>query len=274
MRLIQLSDTHVSARHRMFDANTDATAAWLRENAPELIVHTGDMAMDGAGDASDLDAAAAWHARLGAQLRAVPGNHDVGDTAAIKPGQVVNDERLAAWRTRLGPDWWAEDRGGWRLIGLNAMLLGTGHAEEERQFAWLADAVATAAPIAVFLHKPLFIDHAEEGPRGYWTVLPAPRRRLLALFASARVRLIASGHLHIHRDVVIGGIRHVWGPSAAFVCGDSQEPGLGGARRLGLVEHVFDADDVASRFIRPEDLTDHTIEPHLEALYPRTQVPA
>ena len=24
--------------------------AWLRENAPELIVHTGDMAMDGAGD--------------------------------------------------------------------------------------------------------------------------------------------------------------------------------------------------------------------------------
>lgn len=274
MRLIQLSDTHISARHRMFAPNTAAIAAWLRQNAAELIVHTGDMAMDGAGDGDDLDAAAAWHARLGGRLRAVPGNHDVGDTEAIKPTQVVNDARLAAWRSRLGPDWWMDDRGGWRLIGLNAMLLGTGHPEEQRQFAWLADAVATPAPIAVFLHKPLFIDHAEEGPRGYWTVLPAPRRRLLDLFATARVRLIASGHLHIHRDAMIGGVRHVWGPSAAFVCGDSQEQELGGSRRLGLVEHVFGENDVTSRFIRPDDLTDHAIEPHLETLYPRPTVAA
>jgi len=274
MRLIQLSDTHVSAQHRMFEPNIEATAAWLRENAPELIVHTGDMAMDGAGDVADMEAAAAWHARLGAQIRAVPGNHDVGDTAAIKPTQVVNDERLATWRSRIGPDYWAEDRGGWRLIGLDAMLLGTGHAEEERQFAWLAEALATPAPVAVFLHKPLFVDHADEGPRGYWTVTPAPRRHLLDLFATARVRLIASGHLHIFRDVVIDGIRHVWGPSAAFVCGDSQEPELGGSRQLGLVEHVFGADEVTSRFIRPEDLTDHTIEPHSETLYPRPKVTA
>ncbi len=274
MRLIQLSDTHVSARHRMFEANIEATATWLRENAPELIIHTGDMAMDGAGDASDLDAAAAWHARLGAQLRAVPGNHDVGDTLAIKPEQVVNDARLEAWRSRLGPDYWVEDRGGWRLIGLNAMLLGTGHAEEARQFAWLAEVIATPAPIAVFLHKPLFIDHEDEGPRGYWTVTPGPRRQLLNLFSTARVRLIASGHLHIHRDVMFGDTRHVWGPSASFVCGESQEPELGGSRRLGLVEHVFSADSVTSRFIRPEDLTDHTIEPHQQTLYPRAKVTA
>ena len=31
MRLIQLSDTHVSAQHRMFEPNIEATAAWLRE---------------------------------------------------------------------------------------------------------------------------------------------------------------------------------------------------------------------------------------------------
>jgi 3',5'-cyclic AMP phosphodiesterase CpdA len=274
MRLIQLSDTHVSARHRMFEPNIEATAAWLRANAPELIVHTGDMAMDGAGDAADLDAAAAWHARLGAPVRAVPGNHDVGDVAAIKPEQVVNDERLAAWRNRMGPDFWAEDRGGWRLVGLDAMLLGTGHAAEERQFAWLAEVLATHAPVAVFLHKPLFIDHPDEGPRGYWTVTPGPRRRLLDLLAGARVRLIASGHLHIHRDVVIDGVRHVWGPSSAFVCGESQEPELGGSRMLGVVEHIFEGAEVTSRFIRPGDLADHLIEPHLDTLYPRPKVSA
>ena len=269
MRLIQLSDTHVSARHGMFGANVAATEAWLRQNTPDLIVQTGDLAMDGAGDPADLDAAAIWHAGLGVPVRAVPGNHDVGDTAAIKPTQTVNDARLAAWRGRFGQDWWTEDRRGWRLIGLDAMLLGTGHAEEERQFAWLAATLDTDAPVAVFLHKPLFIDHADEGPRGYWTVTPAPRRRLLDLFARARVRLIASGHLHIHRDAVFDGIRHVWGPSAAFVCGESQEPQLGGSRRLGLVEHVFSADSVESRFIRPDGLVDHTIEPHLDVLYPR-----
>ena len=102
---------------------------------------------------------------------------------------------------------------------------------------------------------------------------PHPRRRLLDLFGKARVRLIASGHLHIFRDVTIDGIRHVWGPSAAFVCGESQEPELGGSRRLGLVEHVFGADSVESRFIRPDGLTDPTIEPHLDVLYPRPTAP-
>ena len=267
MRIIQVSDTHVSAAHPFFDANTAAVRAWLAAQSPDLIVHTGDVAMDGAADVADLALAARWVQGFAAPVLSVPGNHDVGDTAAIKPTQAVDDARLAAWRAQFGADRWLVDQGGWRLIGLNAMLFATGHAEEERQFEWLAQALRTTAPVALFQHKPLFIDRPDEGPRGYWTVLPAPRRRVLDLLAGANVRLIGSGHLHIHRQLSHEGIAHVWAPSAAFVCGESQED-LGGSRRLGAMIHDFTADGVTSRFIRPDGLEDLTIEPVQHIIYP------
>jgi len=268
MRIIQISDTHLSATHAHFAANTTAFRAWLAAQQADLIVHTGDLAMDGAADPADLAMAAAWNTGLGIPVVSVPGNHDVGDAATIRPDQAVDDDRLAAWRAHLGADRWSVDRDGWRLIGLNAMLLGTGHAEEEAQFDWLAQALVGAGPIALFLHKPLFIDAPDEGPRGYWTVTPEPRRRLLGLLAGSRVRLIGSGHLHIHRHLHVDGIDHVWGPAASFVCGDSQED-LGGARRLGAVVHTFGADRVESHFVRPVGLEDLTIEPVQRIIYPR-----
>jgi alkaline phosphatase D len=268
MRILQISDTHLSATHGHFAENARATGAWLAAQPADLIVHTGDLSMNGAIQADELAHAAAWNATLLVEMRSVPGNHDVGDHRTINPNQAVDDTRLALWRAYIGPDRWAEDRGGWRLIGLNAMLLGTGHVEEEAQFDWLAEALRTDAPIALFLHKPLFIDNPEEGPRGYWTVAPAPRARLMALINAAPVRLVASGHLHIHRQIIHDGIDHVWGPAASFVCGDSQED-LGGARRLGVIEHIFGADRVVSRFIRPEGLADLPIEPVSHLVYPR-----
>ena len=179
----------------------------------------------------------------------------------------MNDERLDQWRKMIGPDYWAMDRDGWRLIGLNAMLFDTGHHAEEQQFVWLETAIHTTSPVAVFLHKPLFVDHRDEGPRGYWTVKPEPRKRLLDLLDRADVKLIGSGHLHIHREVTIDGTSHVWSPAASFVCGDSQED-LGGHRHLGVIEHHFTADTVTSRFIRPEGLEDLTIEPVQDRIYP------
>ena len=268
MRIIQISDTHHSATHGHFAANTAAVAAWLAGQEADLIVHTGDAAMDGAGDPADLALAAQWNGGFGVELLVVPGNHDVGDTAAIKPSQLVDDARLDAWKAHCGADRWSVDRDGWRLVGLNAMLCGTGHAEEARQLDWLAGALETTQPVALFLHKPLFIDDPAEDPRGYWTVTPEPRRRLLALLARAPVRLVASGHLHIHRQFHHAGIDYVWGPAASFVCAESQEE-LGGARRLGAVIHEFGPDRVSSRFIRPEGLDDLTIEPVQHTIYPR-----
>jgi len=267
MRIIQISDTHLSAEHDFFHANNHAITQWLADQQADLIIHTGDLAMDGAGTMDDLHRAVDWMGQFASELVVVPGNHDVGDRISIKASQPVTNERLDQWRSMIGPDYWSLDRGGWRLIGLNAMLFDTGHEAEEEQFAWLENAVDTSSPVAVFLHKPLFVDHRDEGPRGYWTVTPEPRKRLLALLDQADVKLIGSGHLHIHREVEIDGTSHVWGPAASFVCGDSQEV-LGGHRHLGVIEHHFTADTVTSRFIRPEGLEDLTIEPVQDRIYP------
>jgi 3',5'-cyclic AMP phosphodiesterase CpdA len=268
VRLIQISDTHVSANHRFFAENLEATTRWLRSEKARLFVHTGDLGMDAVGQEVDLHASRDWLAGLGAPTLCVPGNHDVGDRSEINPRQPVSDDRLRLWRDAIGPDRWVIDRDGWRLMGLNAMLLGTGHAEEEVQYAWIDDALDTDLPVAIFLHKPLFIDTPDEAPRGYWSVAPQPRQRLLASMQRARVKLVASGHLHMHRQRTLDGISYVWCPASSFVCGESQEE-LGGERRLGAVVHDFGADTVTSSFVRPEGLNDLKIEPVQHILYPR-----
>ena len=267
MRVIQISDTHLSEKHQFFRGNNDAITQWLIDQQADLIIHTGDLTMDAAGTMEDIQLALDWLGQFAPEVVVVPGNHDVGDRLDIKPAQPVNNERLAQWRETIGPDYWSLDRGGWRFIGLNAMLFDTCHVSEEEQFEWLQRAIATHDPIAVFLHKPLFIEHRDEGPRGYWTVTPEPRKRLLALLDQANVKLIGSGHLHIHREIEVDGINHVWGPAASFVCGDSQED-LGGNRLLGVIEHSFGDKCVQSRFIRPEGLEDLTIEPVQHHIYP------
>jgi len=268
MRIIQVSDTHLSASHLHFSQNNLAVTQWLEAQQADLIVHTGDLGMDCAGGLDDLHFAADWISGFAAEMVCVPGNHDVGDRVEIKPSQPLNDARLAQWRDLIGPDYWSLDRGGWRIIGLDAMLFDTGHPEEQHQFEWLEATISTQLPVAVFLHKPMFIDHREEGPRGYWTVPPEPRRRLLNLLDRANVKLVASGHLHIHRERAFGPTTHVWGPAASFVCGESQED-LGGVRQLGVMEHLFDGDNVTSRFIRPAGLEDLQIDPVQHIIYPR-----
>lgn len=270
MRIIQISDTHISRRHPLFADNVAVVRAWLERTPCDLVVNTGDLSMDGASEAEDLADAAAWHEGLGVPFLAVPGNHDVGDVAELRSDQMLDDARLARFRELVGADAWVREIAGWRLVGLDAMLLGTGHPEEERQFEWLAETLSGQAPTALFLHKPLFVDDPGEGPRGYWTVRPEPRRRLLDLLRGVDLRLVASGHLHVARLRVFDGVPHVWAPSAAFVCGPIQGDDIPGERRIGAVIHDFDETTIASRivFLDGEGAENRVIDPHIAAIYP------
>lgn len=271
-RLIQASDVHVSVRHAHFADNVGNVGRGIAAAGADLVVVTGDLCMDGAGDPADLDAARTWVAGLATPALCVPGNHDVGDTPTIRPDQTIDDTRLAAWHARLGADRWVRDVEDWRLVGLDAMLFDSGHAEEEAQYAFLAEAARTDRRLALFLHKPLFVDRPDEPARGYWTVLPGPRARLLAAIAGADLGLVASGHLHIAADRRIDGVAHVWAPSAAFVCGAIQED-LGGERFIGYAEHVFDGREVATRFVRPAGVVDRELDPFHDEIYPPASKP-
>lgn len=267
MRIIQISDTHLSATHDHFAANTKLIASALAEYRPDLFIHTGDVSMDGAGQPHELELAKAWNDNLTAEVLALPGNHDVGDLPSLRPDQPVTESRLKAWNAVFDTDRWFRDINGWRLIGINAMLFATGLPQEDEQLDWLTSAVDVTKPIALFSHKPLCIGDLSEGPRGYWTIAPEPRARLRKALEGKPVRMVASGHLHIQRHATIDGVDHVWAPAASFVVGASQE-NLGGERRLGFVEHVFGKESVTSRFIRPDGLRELELDAVRSEIYP------
>jgi 3',5'-cyclic AMP phosphodiesterase CpdA len=144
LRVVQISDTHLSGRKPLFQANFDTLCAWLHADPPDLIVCSGDLSLDGADSEEDLRFAAEQLARLPARCLAIPGNHDVGDFAELATSQVISAERLARWHAVMGADHFVHEVPGWRLIGLNTQSLGSGLAEEAAQAEALQEAERVA----------------------------------------------------------------------------------------------------------------------------------
>jgi 3',5'-cyclic AMP phosphodiesterase CpdA len=270
MRIIQISDTHLSPGKPHFADNWPPLAALIAAERPDLVIHTGDVTVDGADVEDDLRHAAELMRGLGVRFRAVPGNHDVGDTD--NQGQPVTDERLARWRAYFGPDRWIEDVEGFRMIGLDAMLLGSGHPEEAAQAAWLEVAMekADGRCIAWFLHRPLFLDSADEGDTGYWSVKPRPRAHPLELVKRYSVRLVASGHLHRAHDFWHEETRYIWAPASAFLVGPAVtgQP-MPGENRLGAVRYQLNGTALEAEIIDVPGLVSHRIDDVIDEVYPR-----
>jgi len=262
MRIVQISDTHLSQNKPRFFDNWPPLAAWIVDQHPDLVIHTGDMTFDGAGLEADLSFSAHLMDEPGIRWRVVAGNHDVGDARdARKP---VNTERLGAWQRHFGPDRWVEDvaEGAhrWRLVGLNAMLIGSGEPEEDEQTSWLEQVMAEAGErrIAWFLHRPLFLEYPSEGDTGYWSIKPQPRGPLLALVRRHRVALVASGHLHKARDFAFEGTRYIWSPASSFLVG-AMQPEMPGEKRLGAVVYELDNATLTARIAVVPSLTQHWV---------------
>lgn len=270
-RIVQISDTHLSLRKRHFAANWDPVCDWVRAQDADLVVHTGDLTVDGADSEDDMKDGARLMRMLDKPFRAVPGNHDVGE--AGNPHQPVDAVRVDRWRRHFGDDRWSEDVGDWRLIGFNSMLCGAGGRDEARQLEWLEAAMAGAAgrSLAWFTHRPLFIDSPDEGDTGYWSVKPAPRARLLDLVSRHRVALVATGHLHKWRDARVGGCRYVWCASSGFLVGPDNQPDMPGDKRLGATVYDLDGRDAAVTHHDIAGLSTFWIDDVLHEVYPPRQ---
>lgn len=250
--IVQVSDIHLSRSHAWFIDNWRVFLDEMDELRPDLVILTGDVSFNGPDAPDDLAFAAREITRLPAEVLVLPGNHDIGEPAAcLRLDQPVDEARLARWRALLGPDWWCRDVAGWRLVGLDSELWGSGLAAEDEQWGFLEAALADAgSPVALFLHRPLFLAAPDE-PTTPSNVPLAPRLRLLGLLERGDVRLVASGHLHEYRSTRHEGAAIVWAPGTSFVNPGKSRPGRRGIRRSGYLIHDLSGRRPRHRFVQP-----------------------
>src|SRR4051794_1355383 len=186
-RLVQISDTHLAHRLPRLTDNFHRVCNYVDAKRPDLVVNSGDLGWDGPTSPDDLEFARTLHAELPVPCRYLPGNHDVGDNptnVGPPPSQPVTEQDLRNFVTMYGGDRWYFEAAGGCFIGLNAMVMNTGLPAEAEQFEWLAAQLdgAKGEPVALFLHKPLFLDSPDDPELAAtslrYIALP-PRSRLL-----------------------------------------------------------------------------------------------
>jgi 3',5'-cyclic AMP phosphodiesterase CpdA len=256
-RLTQISDTHLARRYQKLTDNFDRVREYIDAKRPDLVVNSGDLAFDAPTNLDDLEFAKTLHDALAVPCRYLPGNHDVGDNPTKigpAPSQPVTEQSLQAYLSIVGEDRWRFDAAGWCFIGLNSLVMNTGLASEAEQFDWLASQLSRAngKPVALFLHKPLYLNSPDDPELVATSIryVPMPARsRLVEMFRAVDLRLVASGHLHQRRDFTPGHVRHIWAPSAGFSIPDAKQEVIG-IKEVGLVEYRFQPDGFEVRHVR------------------------
>jgi 3',5'-cyclic AMP phosphodiesterase CpdA len=256
-RLTQISDTHLGARFPKLTENFHRASEHISATRPDLVINSGDVAWDGPTSRDDLDFAKGLHAALPADCRYLPGNHDIGDNPTAvgpTPTQPATEKDRNAFIAVFGEDRWRFEAAGWRFIGLNSLIMNTGLASEAEQFDWLASQLsgANGKPIALFLHKPLFLQTPGDPELAASAIryVPQPvRGQLVEMLGAVDLRLVASGHVHQRRDFTFGHTRHVWAPSAGFIIPDKMQEVIG-TKEVGLVEYRFAPDSFEVRHVR------------------------
>jgi len=245
-RLTQISDTHLARRLPTLTENFHRVSEYIDARRPDLVVNSGDLAFDGPTSRDDLEFAHELHAALPVACRYLPGNHDVGDNpteVGPAPTQPATEQERQTFLSIFGEDRWHFDAAGWCFIGLNSLVMNTGLASEAEQYDWLASQLASAdgKPVALFLHKPLYLNAPEDPELAATSIryIPMPARsRLVEMLGSVDLRLVASGHVHQRRDFTYRHVRHIWAPSAGFIISDARQEVIG-TKEVGLVEYRF-----------------------------------
>jgi 3',5'-cyclic AMP phosphodiesterase CpdA len=264
-RLTQISDTHLSRADRFaqLTENFHRVSEHIDTTRPDLVINSGDVSWDGPTNRDDLEFARELHAALPVDCRCLPGNHDIGDNptaVGAAPSHRANEEDRAVFVEVFGEDRWQFEAAGWCFIGLNSLIMNTGIPSETEQHDWLASQLsgANGKPVALFLHKPLFLntpgDPEEAGTAIRYVPQPV-RGALVDMLGAHDVRLVASGHVHQRRDFTYRHTRHVWAPSTGFILPERIQEAIG-MKETGLVEYRFQPDAFEVRFVRAPGQSD------------------
>lgn len=241
-KIAVIADPHIGVAKPNFVDNWQRAVAHVNALAPALTVILGDFTFDGANSDADCQLARTALAALDSPCLVLPGNHDVGDTDRSSR-QPADAERLGRWTRHFGADHWLSDAvPGWRLIGIDSQILGTGLVEEAAQWQFMEEALMSDRRSVVFTHQPLFLDHWDEADRPYWTTTSKARHRLRQLMLKAGASAVVSAHMHRALTMIPDdGPAVVWTPATSFLTRDGSMPAQSGTEILGVT--VLDLSD-------------------------------
>lgn len=274
MKILLVSDTHLSPQAAAFNQNWQLVTDWVKDSGADLTIHLGDISANGNEQVADLLFAKDLLAQLDSPLQLVPGNHDLGDnishlTAANH--EEISAESLQQYREVFGQDYWSLQVDDWQLIGLNAQLFGSAGEEEQRMLDWLQGVLAHSKDavqskpraVGVFLHKPLFRQQPAEHDKSDRYVPQQAREQLLQILKAYDLRFVISGHTHQYRRTQVAGVEHIWVPSTAFCIPDAVQEPIGqkivGVMLLTLDENSHHATVVNIEGMQRHNLLDQTV---------------
>lgn len=265
-----VSDSHFSDRTPEADSNWSAVLRHVEATRPDLVIHVGDVTVDGAHYPAELGLARKRLAEIPVPWHVVPGNHDVGDNPTLEaPEDDVTSERVAEWVGVFGPDHWQAELGAWRVLGIDAQLLGSGTAEEDAQWEFLEGALRDERRTVLVTHKPLTAAAEELSTAPpYRFPDPAPRARLTELCHTGGVELVLSGHVHQQRRLEAAGLCHHWVTTTWAVLPDWLQATVG-AKRCGLLELALPSDGAApeAMFVEPAGIEQLTLGENVASPY-------
>ena len=212
LRVAIIADTHVSeadgvsnspfAVNKLANERLRYAIACVNHLGPDLCIHLGDMTHPVPGRPALFAQAVDCFRRQIAQIKCetllLPGNHDVGDKPlAWSPAEPAREAYIELWKQAFGPDYRAITRGGCHFLTLNAQLLNTGFAAEQRQREWFCEYLEArkGGRFFVNLHYPPFL-HEPGEPEHYDNIGGHGRAWLLDTLKRHRVEALFAGHAH------------------------------------------------------------------------------
>jgi 3',5'-cyclic AMP phosphodiesterase CpdA len=270
-RVVVASDSHLSERTPEALRNWSAVLRHLDTVRPDLVVHAGDLSLDGTHDGSDLMYARRQLGQVGVPWLAVPGNHDIGDnpTPGSDPDDAIEEGRLSRWRDEMGDDFWAIRLGTWRMVGVNAQLFGSDLEAEAAQWKFLQDELTRPRrPTVLVVHKPVTASANELVGAPPYRFVPSPaRERMIALCHEAGVEVVVSGHVHQSRRLHAAGMSHLWTPTTWAVLPEWLQPRIG-TKRCGILElDLLDDGGFTAQWVEPAGLEQLTLGEDIASPY-------
>ncbi len=214
-----IADTHVTEAEATaiggYDVDTVKLSAGrsayvvgeLNRQAPDFVVHLGDITHPEPGTPACEDSADRFHSvykALKPPLYLVAGNHDVGEKAFVgqplaqRQAQLtVNDEMLAEYERHFQAQYYSFEHQSCLFIVINGMIVNSGLACEAQQREWLEMLLTANAGRRVFIfsHYPAYLTRSDENDHYDATDEPG-RSWLLGILKRHRVEAFYAGHVH------------------------------------------------------------------------------